>query len=120
MATTIQDKQKRSIQSRNKLPNSRVAATSKPADSQIAADLCNETGGNTAITRCVKEELRRYFELLDGEEPSNVYQLVMRQTEHALIESVMKECGGNQSKATKWLGISRGNLRNKLSEMGCD
>jgi|GEM_PF-2365856 len=74
----------------------------------------------TAITRCVQGELRRYYEMLDGEEPSNVYQLVMRQAEHALIDSVMRECGGNQSKATKWLGISRGTLRNKLAEMGYD
>lgn len=75
---------------------------------------------NTAIANCVQHELRRYFDLLDGEEPSNVYLLVMRQAEHALIESVMEECGGNQSKATKWLGISRGNLRNKLADMGYD
>ena len=75
---------------------------------------------DTAIANCVKHELRRYFDLLDGEEPSNVYHLVMRQAEHALIESVMQECGGNQSKATKWLGISRGNLRNKLADMGYD
>jgi len=75
---------------------------------------------NTAIAKCVQHELRRYFDLLDGEEPSNVYHLVMRQAEHALIESVMQECGGNQSKATKWLGISRGNLRNKLADMGYD
>lgn len=75
---------------------------------------------NTAIANCVKHELRRYFDLLDGEEPTNVYHLVMRQAEHALIESVMQECGGNQSKATKWLGISRGNLRSKLADMGYD
>lgn len=74
----------------------------------------------TAITTCVQQELRRYFDMLDGEEPANVYHLVMRQAEFALIDSVMQECGGNQSKATKWLGISRGNLRNKLAEMGYD
>ena len=73
---------------------------------------------NTAITHCVHEELNRYYDMLDGEEPANVYQLVMRQAEYALIESVMSKCGGNQSKATKWLGISRGTLRNKLAEMG--
>lgn len=74
----------------------------------------------TAITHCVQDELRRYFDMLDGEEPSNVYHLVMHQAEHALIDSVMRECGGNQSKATKWLGISRGTLRNKLADMGYD
>jgi len=83
-----------------------------------AADV--KKASKTAISNCVHDELRRYFDLLDGEEPTNVYQLVMRQAEHALISSVMEECGGNQSKATKWLGISRGNLRNKLADMGYD
>jgi Fis family transcriptional regulator len=85
-----------------------------------SSDKLPNRASNTAIANCVQRELRKYFDLLDGEEPSNVYHLVMRQAEHALIESVMEECGGNQSKATKWLGISRGNLRNKLAEMGYD
>lgn len=72
---------------------------------------------NTVIACCVQDELRRYFDLLDGQEPTNLYHMVIRQAEHALIEAVMQECGGNQSKATKWLGISRGNLRNKLADM---
>lgn len=72
---------------------------------------------NTAIGCCIQDELRRYFDLLDGQEPTNLYHMVIRQAEHALIEAVMQECGGNQSKATKWLGISRGNLRNKLADM---
>lgn len=74
----------------------------------------------TAITHCVHEELSRYYDMLDGEEPANVYQLVIRQAEYAVIDSVMNKCGGNQSKATKWLGISRDTLRNKLAEMGYD
>jgi Fis family transcriptional regulator len=55
--------------------------------------------------------------MLDGEKPSGLYRMVIRQTEHALLDTVMQECGGNQSRAAEWLGISRGNLRNKLAEM---
>lgn len=95
------------------------SANESEKTSRVDSDLAVKPA-NTAIANCVKHELRRYFDLLDGEEPSNVYHLVMRQAEHALIESVMQECGGNQSKATKWLGISRGNLRNKLADMGYD
>jgi Fis family transcriptional regulator len=97
--------------------NTGAGAGSKSGD---CPDKLPTRPSNTAIAKCVQHELRRYFDLLDGEEPSNVYHLVMRQAEHALIESVMQECGGNQSKATKWLGISRGNLRNKLADMGYD
>ena len=55
--------------------------------------------------------------MLDGEKPTGLYRMVIRQAEHALLASVMAECGGNQSRAAEWLGISRGNLRNKLAEM---
>ena len=75
-----------------------------------------DTGG-TAIGCCVQDELGRYFDMLDGEKPSGLYRMVIRQAEHALLSAVMRECGGNQSRAAEWLGISRGNLRNKLADM---
>ena len=71
----------------------------------------------TAIEQCVQHELRRYFDMLDGEEPSNLYRMVINQVEHALVGMVMQECRGNQTRASEWLGISRGNLRTKLSNM---
>lgn len=80
--------------------------------SDIANDLNNEA---TAIQRCVHDELRRYFELLDGESPRELHKLVMGQVETALFEYVMDECRGNQSRAAQWLGISRGTLRGKLA-----
>lgn len=73
--------------------------------------------GGTAIGCCVQDELGRYFDMLDGEKPSGLYRMVIRQAEHALLSAVMRECGGNQSRAAEWLGISRGNLRNKLADM---
>ena len=71
----------------------------------------------TVIEQCVQNELRRYFEMLDGEEPANLYRLVVRQAENAVINMVMEECRGNQTRASEWLGISRGNLRTKLANM---
>lgn len=70
----------------------------------------------TALQACVKGELDRYFELLDGEVPHDLHRMVMRQVESALIDYVLKECRGNQSKASQWLGISRGTLRGKLAD----
>lgn len=71
----------------------------------------------TAIEQCVQAELRRYFDMLDGEDPSNLYRMVIRQAEQAVIDMVMTECRGNQTRAAEWLGISRGNLRTKLANM---
>lgn len=71
----------------------------------------------TAIEQCVQGELRRYFDMLDREEPANLYRMVVRQAENAVINMVMDECSGNQTRASEWLGISRGNLRTKLANM---
>ena len=68
----------------------------------------------TVIQRCVKAELQRYFELLDGEPPNDLYRMVMQQVERSLLDAVLQQCGGNRSQAAVWLGISRGTLRGKL------
>lgn len=71
----------------------------------------------TPIERCVGEELRRHFDLLGDESPKDLYRLVMHQVESSLLATVMDECGGNQSKAAHWLGISRGTLRGRLAKL---
>ncbi len=78
----------------------------------------SRTHSNTNIQNCVAEELNRYFELLDGQPPSDLYRMVMSQVEHTLIAHVLEECGNNQSRAAEYLGISRGTLRNKLTDQG--
>ena len=50
---------------------------------------------NTAIQQCVHAELSRYYEMLDGEAPLDLYRMVMQQTEAALLTSVLEECRGN-------------------------
>lgn len=78
----------------------------------------SDVGSNTNIQNCIQEELNRYFELLEGQPPRDLYRMVMSQVEHTLITYVMEECGNNQSRAAEYLGISRGTLRNKLTEQG--
>ncbi len=70
----------------------------------------------TVLQRCVDQQLEQYFEMLDGQPPHDLHRMVMQQVESALIDYVLKECRGNQSKAANWLGISRGTLRCKLNE----
>jgi len=84
---------------------------------QPSGNACDRQGQRTAIEQCVQNELRRYFDMLDGEEPANLYRMVVRQAECALVSMVMEECRGNQTRASEWLGISRGNLRTKLASM---
>lgn len=75
-------------------------------------------GNNTNIQRCIEAEMIRYFELLDGQAPHDLYRMVMTQVETSLIRFVLEECGNNQSRTAEYLGISRGTLRNKLTEQG--
>lgn len=110
--------------------NKNRSVRARVVTSESASTSAKSTGGNhtsetgsssgrcaTAIEICIDNELRRYYEMLDGEEPAQLYRMVIRQAESALIRSVMAECGGNQTKASDWLGISRGNLRSKLAAM---
>jgi Fis family transcriptional regulator, factor for inversion stimulation protein len=74
-----------------------------------------EIGGERQpLHRCVTDALARYFAALDGELPVSLYELVMTEVERPLLEFVMQELGGNQSRAAEILGLNRGTLRKKL------
>ena len=64
----------------------------------------------------VSKSMRKFFRELDGENPTDIYSMVLKEVELPLLEIVMKECKDNQSKASKILGINRGTLRTKLKE----
>lgn len=64
----------------------------------------------------VEKSLRKYFKELDGEAPINVYNMVLKVVEGPLFEVIMKQCNGNQTHASRVLGINRGTLRTKLKE----
>ena len=60
--------------------------------------------------------LRRYFKELDGNEATNVFEMVIKEVEKPMLEEVMKFCNGNKSQASKILGINRVTLRTKLKQ----
>ena len=68
------------------------------------------------IEQCVRENLDVYFRDLDGEEPHSMHDMLIGLVEKPLLEVVMREARGNQSKAAEWLGINRNTLRRKLTE----
>lgn len=78
----------------------------------------NEAGNaaqGQSFAASVQTALERYFNQLDGEQPSNVYQMVLAEMEVPLLKTVMQYTNGNQSRAAKVLGLSRGTLRKKLA-----
>ena len=70
------------------------------------------------LGHAVKIALQLYLEQLDGHEPDELYRMVMEEVERPLFECVMAHCGGNQTKAAKYLGLNRGTLRKKLKQYG--
>tara|TARA_Y100001001_G_scaffold37316_1_gene31179 strand:- start:6625 stop:6801 length:177 start_codon:yes stop_codon:yes gene_type:complete len=51
---------------------------------------------------------------LNGAQPAPVYDMVLREVERPLLEVVMQQTNGNQSRAAEVLGINRNTLRKKL------
>ena len=68
------------------------------------------------IADCVRRTLNRYFRDLDGEMPTAIYDMVLKNVEHSMLEVVMNQAKGNQTVAAEMLGINRNTLRRKLSE----
>ncbi|MDD2686621.1 MAG: helix-turn-helix domain-containing protein [Gallionella sp.] len=67
------------------------------------------------MARHVRKSLKEYFRDLDGEDPCcNMYDMVMNCVEKPLIELVLEQVGGNQTRAAEMLGINRNTLRKKM------
>ncbi len=68
----------------------------------------------------VKASLERYFAELNGQPPSDLYDLVLTEIEQPMLEVVMAETRGNISKAASFLGMNRATLRKKLQRYGIE
>jgi Fis family transcriptional regulator len=71
---------------------------------------------NNDVGACLRAALEQYLEDLDGEQPSAIYDMVLRCIEPPMLEVVMRCAGGNQTDAAAMLGINRNTLRKKLQQ----
>ena len=60
--------------------------------------------------------MEEYFDHLDEEQTTDLYQFVLREVEAPLLKVVMTRTKNNQSSASQILGLNRGTLRKKLKE----
>ena len=65
----------------------------------------------------VKRSLERYFKDMDGEKPTSIYQMVLKNVEKPMIEMVLAQAKGNQTLAAEMLGINRNTLRSKMQHL---
>ncbi len=68
----------------------------------------------------VEQLLDRYFAQLDGQDPANLYKMVLAEMEIPLLKKVLEYTRNNQCKAAIILGISRGTLRKKIKMYSID
>lgn len=68
------------------------------------------------LQAAIKHAISQYFVYLDGSDANNIYDLVLSRVERPLLETVMQHADQNQSKAAKWLGLSRNTLRKLLEK----
>jgi Fis family transcriptional regulator len=92
------------------------------ADASKRAPAPEATGPQDGATLILSEQvrlaLRGYFTQLDGHEATGLYAMVLSEVEKPLIETVLEQCGHNQSRAAQVLGLSRSTLRKKISQYG--
>ncbi len=72
--------------------------------------------GIDSLTRRLAEQSINEFELRDGQ----IYDMVIRQVEKALIEKALARCSGVKIKAADFLGINRNTLNKKFKELGLE
>jgi Fis family transcriptional regulator len=72
---------------------------------------------NNEIQDAVRRSLERYFKDMDGEQPTSIYDMVLKNVEKPMIELVLGHAEGNQSLAATMLGINRNTLRKKMQQL---
>ncbi|MDA0226255.1 MAG: Fis family transcriptional regulator [Proteobacteria bacterium] len=74
----------------------------------------SRTSRNSDLADAVRRSLERYFRDMDGERPTAIYEMVLRNVEKPMIEIVLRQAEGNQTTAADMLGINRNTLRKKM------
>ncbi len=69
------------------------------------------------LSDCVKRSLERYFKDMDGEKPTSIYEMVLKNIEKPMIETVLGKASGNLSLASQMLGVTRNTLRKKMQQL---
>jgi Fis family transcriptional regulator len=72
------------------------------------------------LSSCVRRVMKQYFKDLDGESPTDVYDMVLVNIEKPMLEVVLSHVQGNQTKAAELLGLNRNTLRKKLQQHRID
>lgn len=62
----------------------------------------------------IERAIRDYLEALQGDDPNDLYEVMLTQLEKPLLTVVLEHTRGNQSRSADILGLNRGTLRKKM------
>lgn len=79
----------------------------------LASPVAQETW---TLRDSVEKAMNNYFAHLDGQDVTDVYNMVLSEVEAPLLETVMAYVKSNQTRAANLLGLNRGTLRKKLKQ----
>ena len=80
----------------------------------------SDSGNDNELSSTVRKVMRQYFKDLDGEDCTGIYNMVVNAVEKPMLEVVMLQAQGNQTRAAELLGMNRNTLRKKLQQHGLD
>lgn len=70
------------------------------------------------LRQYVRDVVRQYLKDMGSTPPDNLHQIIITEVEKPLIETVLEETAGNQSRAAEILGITRSTLRSRIRRYG--
>lgn len=91
------------------------AHTSLTAAEQSPLASAPESGAST-IRDSVAKAMQNYLAHLDGQDATDVYNMVLAEVEEPLLQAIMRYTRKNQTRAAIMLGLNRGTLRKKLKQ----
>jgi Fis family transcriptional regulator len=96
----------------------RMSSEIRPCSAQVHIPSPERADG--LLSEHVRSAVERYFEQLEGYQANNLYEMVLHEIERPLIETVLRQCGHNQSRTAQLLGLSRSTLRKKMIQHGIE
>ncbi|NPA71840.1 MAG: Fis family transcriptional regulator [Gammaproteobacteria bacterium] len=69
-----------------------------------------------SLSEQVTQTLDRYFDSLQEQQASDLYEMVIQQVEKPMIEFVLTKTDNNQTQTAQILGINRNTLRKKMQK----
>lgn len=79
-------------------------------------ETCQNNVNNLSLREVVSHMIEQYIATMEDQKIESLYPMVMKEVELGLFKKVLELCQGNQSLASKWLGLARGTLRKRLAE----